>query len=115
MATPIDKYRITFALPWEDQLLLGTTDEAYEGDPADVRATEADIQQILDEAAFSVRDEHSRPRPDDVRLRGPAGAARRPRRRRAGQARDGRHRGRAAACCRSRAASGRRTGTSAAR
>ncbi|TDC22401.1 glycerol-3-phosphate dehydrogenase/oxidase [Streptomyces sp. 8K308] len=57
LATPIDKYRITFALPWEDQLLLGTTDEAYDGDPADVRATEADIRQILDEAAFSVRDE----------------------------------------------------------
>ncbi|MBY8884431.1 glycerol-3-phosphate dehydrogenase/oxidase [Streptomyces sp. PTM05] len=56
MATPIDKYRITFALPWEDQLLLGTTDEMYEGDPADVRATESDIQQILDEAAFSIRD-----------------------------------------------------------
>ncbi|MCP3817223.1 glycerol-3-phosphate dehydrogenase/oxidase [Streptomyces sp. A3M-1-3] len=55
MATPIDKYRITFALPWEDQLLLGTTDEKYEGDPADVRATESDIQQILDEAAFSVQ------------------------------------------------------------
>ncbi|MFI1258414.1 FAD-dependent oxidoreductase [Streptomyces netropsis] len=56
MATPIDKYRITFALPWEDQLLLGTTDTAYEGDPADVRATEEDIQQILDEAAFSIQD-----------------------------------------------------------
>ena len=56
MATPIDKYRITFALPWEDQLLLGTTDEEYTGDPADVRATEADIEQILDEAAFSVKD-----------------------------------------------------------
>jgi len=58
MATPIDKYRITFALPWEDQLLLGTTDEPYEGDPADVTATEADIRQILDEAAHSVRGEH---------------------------------------------------------
>ncbi|WP_419993588.1 FAD-dependent oxidoreductase [Streptomyces boninensis] len=57
MATPIDKFRITFALPWEDQLLLGTTDEVYDGDPADVRAEEKDIQQILDEAAFSVRDE----------------------------------------------------------
>ncbi|GAB2877553.1 glycerol-3-phosphate dehydrogenase/oxidase [Streptomyces mayteni] len=56
LATPVDRYRITFALPWEDQLLLGTTDEPYEGDPADVRATEADIRQILDEAAFSVRD-----------------------------------------------------------
>ncbi len=58
LATPVDKYRITFALPWEDQLLLGTTDEEYEGDPADVHATEADIRQILDEAALSVRDEH---------------------------------------------------------
>ncbi len=57
-ATPIDKYRLTFALPWEDQLLLGTTEEAYEGDPAEVRTTGADIQQIVDEAALSVRDEH---------------------------------------------------------
>ncbi|MEU0687256.1 glycerol-3-phosphate dehydrogenase/oxidase [Streptomyces uncialis] len=57
LATPIDKYRITFALPWEDMLLLGTTDEAFEGDPADVSATEGDITQILDEAAFSVRDQ----------------------------------------------------------
>ncbi|MGO4760557.1 FAD-dependent oxidoreductase, partial [Streptomyces sp. 2MCAF27] len=47
LATPIDKYRITFALPWEDMLLLGTTDEAYEGDPADVRVNEQDITQIL--------------------------------------------------------------------
>lgn len=57
LATPIDKYRITFALPWEDMLLLGTTDEVYEGDPADLRVTEADTAQILDEAAFSVRDQ----------------------------------------------------------
>ncbi|TRV75384.1 glycerol-3-phosphate dehydrogenase/oxidase [Streptomyces sp. 130] len=57
LATPIDKYRITFALPWEDMLLLGTTDEAYEGDPADVAVTEGDTAQILDEAAFSVRDQ----------------------------------------------------------
>jgi glycerol-3-phosphate dehydrogenase len=54
LATPIDKYRITFALPWEDHLLLGTTDETYEGDPADVRCTEEDIAQILDEAALSI-------------------------------------------------------------
>ncbi|MDT0305947.1 glycerol-3-phosphate dehydrogenase/oxidase [Streptomyces sp. DSM 44917] len=57
MATFVDKYRVTFALPWEDQLLLGTTDESYEGDPADVRATEADIRQILDEASLSVKDQ----------------------------------------------------------
>ncbi|MCX5556384.1 glycerol-3-phosphate dehydrogenase/oxidase [Streptomyces sp. NBC_00038] len=57
LATPIDKYRITFALPWEDMLLLGTTDEEYEGDPADVAVNEKDISQILDEAAFSIRDQ----------------------------------------------------------
>lgn len=57
LATPIDKYRITFALPWEDMLLLGTTDEEFEGDPADVNVTEADTAQILDEAAFSIRDQ----------------------------------------------------------
>lgn len=57
LATPIDKYRITFALPWEDMLLLGTTDEEFEGDPADVSVTDKDISQILDEAAFSVRDQ----------------------------------------------------------
>ncbi|MDT3396670.1 glycerol-3-phosphate dehydrogenase/oxidase [Streptomyces sp. B1866] len=56
LATPVDKYRITFALPWEDHLLLGTTDEGYEGDPADVACTERDVAQILDEAALSVRD-----------------------------------------------------------
>ncbi|NBM14326.1 glycerol-3-phosphate dehydrogenase/oxidase [Streptomyces sp. GC420] len=57
LATPIDKYRITFALPWEDMLLLGTTDEEFEGDPADVRVNDGDIDQILDEAAFSIRDQ----------------------------------------------------------
>ncbi|MDI3390299.1 glycerol-3-phosphate dehydrogenase/oxidase [Streptomyces sp. B-S-A8] len=57
LATPIDKYRITFALPWEDMLLLGTTDEEYEGDPRDVSVTEKDTAQILDEAAFSIRDQ----------------------------------------------------------
>ncbi|MBV2356157.1 glycerol-3-phosphate dehydrogenase/oxidase [Streptomyces sp. J2-1] len=60
LATPIDKYRITFALPWEDMLLLGTTDEVYEGDPADVAVTEKDTAQILDEASLSVRDEQVR-------------------------------------------------------
>ncbi|MFJ8362571.1 FAD-dependent oxidoreductase [Streptomyces sp. NPDC093984] len=60
LATPIDKYRITFALPWEDMLLLGTTDEEYEGDPAEVAVNEKDIAQILDEAAFSVRDQQLR-------------------------------------------------------
>ncbi|MBA2812420.1 glycerol-3-phosphate dehydrogenase/oxidase [Streptomyces sp. KM273126] len=57
LATPIDKYRITFALPWEDMLLLGTTDEEYVGDPAEVAVTEKDTAQILEEAALSIRDQ----------------------------------------------------------
>ncbi|NUR92172.1 MAG: glycerol-3-phosphate dehydrogenase/oxidase [Nonomuraea sp.] len=55
LTIPIDKYRVSFAIPWEDHLLLGTTDEAYEGDPADVRATKADMAQILDEAGHAVQ------------------------------------------------------------
>ncbi|MFF5204395.1 FAD-dependent oxidoreductase [Streptosporangium sp. NPDC000396] len=60
LTIPVDKYRVSFAIPWEDHLLLGTTDEAYEGDPADVRATEADIEQILGEAGLAVRDSQLR-------------------------------------------------------
>ncbi|MFB4294069.1 glycerol-3-phosphate dehydrogenase/oxidase [Nonomuraea sp. ATR24] len=56
LTIPIDKYRVSFAIPWEDHLLLGTTDEAYDGDPADVRATDADVAQILDEAGHAVED-----------------------------------------------------------
>ncbi|MCC3765291.1 glycerol-3-phosphate dehydrogenase/oxidase [Glycomyces sp. TRM65418] len=61
LATPVDKYRITFALPWEDMLLLGTTDEVYEGDPGRVTPTKADFEQILDEASLSVRSEQLKP------------------------------------------------------
>ncbi|WP_049574449.1 glycerol-3-phosphate dehydrogenase/oxidase [Nonomuraea sp. SBT364] len=56
LTIPIDKYRVSFAIPWEDHLLLGTTDEAYDGDPAQVRATDADVAQILDEAGHAVQD-----------------------------------------------------------
>lgn len=57
LTIPIDKYRVSFAIPWEDHLLLGTTDEPYEADPAKVRPTEADIEQILGEAAHGIVDE----------------------------------------------------------
>jgi glycerol-3-phosphate dehydrogenase len=50
LTIPVDKYRVSFAIPWEGHLLLGTTDDLYDGDPADVHPTEADIAQILDEA-----------------------------------------------------------------
>ncbi|MFI6323023.1 FAD-dependent oxidoreductase [Nonomuraea sp. NPDC050556] len=54
LTIPVDRYRVSFAIPWEDHLLLGTTDEAYEGDPADVRATPQDVDQILAEAGTAV-------------------------------------------------------------
>ncbi|MFC1418849.1 glycerol-3-phosphate dehydrogenase/oxidase [Streptacidiphilus cavernicola] len=58
LTIPIDKYRVSFAIPWEDHVLLGTTDEEYTGDPDDVRATDADVDQILDEAGHAVSDQH---------------------------------------------------------
>jgi glycerol-3-phosphate dehydrogenase len=42
-------------------LLLGTTDEIYEGDPGEVTPTKADFAQILDEASLSVRSEQLKP------------------------------------------------------
>lgn len=60
LTIPIDRYRVSFAIPWEDHLLLGTTDEEYDGDPADVQVTDADIDQILDEAGSAVCGEQLR-------------------------------------------------------
>jgi glycerol-3-phosphate dehydrogenase len=47
---PLDRSRVSFAVPWEGTLLLGTTDEAFEGDPAAVEVTAADEAAILAEA-----------------------------------------------------------------
>lgn len=60
VTTPLDGGRVSFAIPWEGQLLLGTTDEEYRGDPADVRPTDADVDQILGEAGLSIGEEHLR-------------------------------------------------------
>lgn len=54
LTIPHDQVRVTFAYPWEGMLLLGTTDTPYEGDPADVAATDADVDQILAEAGVAV-------------------------------------------------------------
>ena len=34
---PHDKVRVSFAIPWEGKLLLGTTDTLHEGEPEDAR------------------------------------------------------------------------------
>jgi glycerol-3-phosphate dehydrogenase len=54
VTTPLPHGRVSFAIPWEGLLLLGTTDEPYDGDPGDLHATDADQDQILAEAARSV-------------------------------------------------------------
>ena len=54
VTSPLPEGRVSFAIPWHGMLLLGTTDEPFEGDPATVRPTEADQAQILAEAATSL-------------------------------------------------------------
>jgi glycerol-3-phosphate dehydrogenase len=49
-----DDVRVTFAVPWYGMLLLGTTDSPHEGDPADVSAQPADVEQILAEASVAL-------------------------------------------------------------
>ena len=47
----IDKARVSFAIPWEAMLLLGTTDEPFDAAPETLAVTDADERQILSEAA----------------------------------------------------------------
>jgi glycerol-3-phosphate dehydrogenase len=54
LTIPQDDVRVTFAVPWYGLLLLGTTDSDYEGDPAEVAPDEADVGQILAEAAMAL-------------------------------------------------------------
>ena len=54
LVVPHDKARVSFAVPWEGMLLLGTTDTDYDGDPDDVRATDEEIAEVLDEAAVAL-------------------------------------------------------------
>lgn len=56
MTIPHDKVRVSFAIPWEGKLLLGTTDTLHEGEPEDAHVTDDDVRTILDEAAVAVRD-----------------------------------------------------------
>jgi glycerol-3-phosphate dehydrogenase len=54
LTTPLEGGRVQFANPWEGALLVGTTDEPYEGDPRVIEATEADIEQIVRESRASI-------------------------------------------------------------
>jgi glycerol-3-phosphate dehydrogenase len=54
LTIPHDKVRVSFAVPWQGMLLLGTTDSLYEGDPDKAVAEDADVGQVLAEAAVAI-------------------------------------------------------------
>lgn len=54
LTIPHDRVRVSFAVPWEGRLLLGTTDTAHEGEPETAAATHQDVDQVLREAAVAV-------------------------------------------------------------
>jgi glycerol-3-phosphate dehydrogenase len=54
LTIPHDKVRVSFAVPWEGMLLLGTTDTAHDGEPETASVTEDDVRQVLAEASVAV-------------------------------------------------------------
>lgn len=54
LTIPHDRVRVSFALPWEGMLLLGTTDTLHDGEPETAAVTEADVDQVLSEAGVAV-------------------------------------------------------------
>lgn len=54
LTIPHDKVRVSFAVPWEGMLLLGTTDAAHDGEPETAGVTDDDIRQVLAEASGAV-------------------------------------------------------------
>ncbi|MGH3066013.1 MAG: FAD-dependent oxidoreductase, partial [Gaiellaceae bacterium] len=57
LTVPQDDVRVTFAVPWYDMLLLGTTDTEHAGEPGDVGVEPEDVEQILAEAAVALGSE----------------------------------------------------------
>ncbi|MDQ3889511.1 MAG: glycerol-3-phosphate dehydrogenase/oxidase [Actinomycetota bacterium] len=51
---PHEGARVSFAVPWQGMLLLGTTDTPFEGDPGEARASEEDIAAVLAQAAVAL-------------------------------------------------------------
>jgi glycerol-3-phosphate dehydrogenase len=58
---PHDRVRVSFAVPWEGMLLLGTTDTLYEGDPGEVAVSDEDVRQVLEEASVALEPSVLRP------------------------------------------------------
>jgi glycerol-3-phosphate dehydrogenase len=54
LTVPHDKVRVSFAVPWEGMLLLGTTDTLHDGEPEAAAVTEQDVAQVRQEAAVAL-------------------------------------------------------------
>jgi glycerol-3-phosphate dehydrogenase len=54
LTVPVDRSRVSFALPWEGALLLGTTDEPFDAPPDELAVTPEDELQILREAGAAL-------------------------------------------------------------
>lgn len=54
LTTPLPGGRVTFALPWLDMLVLGTTDTEYEDSPEALTVEPGDVDQVLAEAALAL-------------------------------------------------------------
>jgi len=54
LTIPHDKVRVSFAVPWEGMLLLGTTDTEFSAEPDTVSVSDTDVRQILAEASVAV-------------------------------------------------------------
>ncbi len=53
LTIPHDKVRVSFAVPWEGMLLLGTTDTLHD-EGSGLTVTDADVAQVLREASVAV-------------------------------------------------------------
>ncbi|HEX2110386.1 MAG TPA: glycerol-3-phosphate dehydrogenase/oxidase [Gaiellaceae bacterium] len=54
LTVPHDAVRVSFAVPWEGLLLLGTTETPFDENPDALRVTEEDVQAVLAEAAVAL-------------------------------------------------------------
>lgn len=60
LVVPLEDGRVAMAIPWQGMLMLGTTDTEFEGDPGGCAVNEADIAQVLSEAAVALPGEMTR-------------------------------------------------------
>lgn len=57
ITTPLEGGRVSFAIPWEEMLLLGTTDTEFDAEPEGVDVAPDDVETVLAEASRSLPEE----------------------------------------------------------